>query len=351
MATTILCDKKVAACRNAQGEVFYLVFEQTYQKNDYPHRLDWSCKAFGTYEEVMEKIFCGAASCTNGMLKSRNGDIGPENYIKSWLREFDAPCKFAEDHEFVLEVSEKWRSTIPTSLWREAAAALSAIGREDIVHELSKDGGTKRVSLAKDFDVIRALYSVKALIAAWRLFEVEDCQIVRDASLAPNRVQQSERPNVTLPHFLKHGSNHYLIKEAGKSWQSSYWTRSVFDGFIMGEAYRAEMLAPGSSCRLIAQYGDRMATAPSFPSGTKVTITIAPEGVAECCVEDAKRLAKVLGIPEEVHSFTVEFHRLPEYEAWRLFDLHQLQLLWDVPECLDQPDVQVATMTQADMIF
>lgn len=351
MATTILCDKNVAAFRNTKGEVFYLIFSQTYAKNDHPHRPDWTCLAFGTFEEVMENVFLSAAACASGMLKSRNGDIKPENHIQSWLRAFDNPYQFTVEQEFVLQVSEKWRSTIPTSLWREAAAALTAIGRQDVVHELSKEGGTVRVSLAKDCDVLRALYGTKAPIAAWRLFDVGDCRTTYDASLAPHRVVQSDTSTIALPQFLKYSTNRYLMKEADKPWRSPYWTRSVFDQFILDQAYQAEMKAPRSSVRLIAQYRERMTSAPVIPSGTKVTVTIAPANVAICCIEDAKRLAKALRIPEEAHSFTLEFDRLPDDEAWRIFDLHENQLVWDVPTSPSLSEPQESSLTQADLVF
>lgn len=336
MGATVICDKKIAACRNKRGEIFYLAFIESYAKNDYPHQPDWSCFAFGSFEEVMKKIFQGASSCESGMMRSKNGQVKPENYIKSWSRLMTKPVRFDEGKLFTLSVGDQWRSTIPISLWTEAATALCSIGRDDIVRKLSTKGETVSVSLGRDFEVIQALYSVNGPIPVWRLLEVHDCKSFIDSSLLPQREITSTIAYTVHTQFFNAGNNRLLMKEPGKEWKSTNSPHSLLVAFIQDVAYPAEMKATGLGFRLIAEYRERIASAPELPVGTKVTVTIAPGEIAQHYVEEARRFAKMMGQWDEVFSFALDYQKLEPDQAFHLFDFHEKQLLWEIPAYLAQ---------------
>jgi hypothetical protein len=89
MGATVTTGKCAAAFRSNEGELLYILFERSYEKNCYPHTDHWSAFAFGTREEVLRRAFVGASDCCGGMLQSRSGDIKPENYIESWKQELN----------------------------------------------------------------------------------------------------------------------------------------------------------------------------------------------------------------------------------------------------------------------
>ena len=78
MGATVTTGKCAAAFHSSNGELLYILFERSYEKNCYPHIDHWSAFAFGTREEVLRRAFVGASDCCGGALQSRSGEIKPE---------------------------------------------------------------------------------------------------------------------------------------------------------------------------------------------------------------------------------------------------------------------------------
>ena len=95
MGATVTCRKLAAAFACADG-VFYALFEQTYEKNCYPHTPGWSCVHFGNIDHALRTIFRHASSCEGGMLQSRSGCITPEGYIAGWMKEMASPMRMPD---------------------------------------------------------------------------------------------------------------------------------------------------------------------------------------------------------------------------------------------------------------
>ncbi len=91
MGATVTVGKKVAAFKANNGKVGYVLFEETYEKNCYPHTPHWSCVGLGYLDDVMTRIFARASSCEGGSLQGRGGYITPEGYISGWLNELAEP--------------------------------------------------------------------------------------------------------------------------------------------------------------------------------------------------------------------------------------------------------------------
>ncbi|AXW10006.1 hypothetical protein CJO90_05710 [Ralstonia solanacearum] len=91
MGATVLVDLKTAALRRPDGSIIYFLFENTYEKNLYPHEPRWSCVAIGSYEQVLLRIFQGAAACEGGSLQGRGCGLLPETFILRWQRALRAP--------------------------------------------------------------------------------------------------------------------------------------------------------------------------------------------------------------------------------------------------------------------
>lgn len=83
MGATVVTGKAVAAFHHpTTGEVIYLAFEETYEKNCHPHTPRWDPRAIGTFEQVMKVLYGSAAACEGGMLQTRSGHTKPELYLK-----------------------------------------------------------------------------------------------------------------------------------------------------------------------------------------------------------------------------------------------------------------------------
>jgi hypothetical protein len=95
MGATVTCKKLVAAFAGA-GRVFYVLFEQTYEKNCYPHTPGWSCTYCGGIDGALRRIFRYASSCEGGMLQNRSGWITPEGYIAGWMKEMASPVRMSD---------------------------------------------------------------------------------------------------------------------------------------------------------------------------------------------------------------------------------------------------------------
>lgn len=82
MSSTILTNKAAAAFRHpVTGKVIYALFGENYESNVTPKTPDWSCFALGEYADVMKVVFNYASACEGGCLRSRAGEIKPENLI------------------------------------------------------------------------------------------------------------------------------------------------------------------------------------------------------------------------------------------------------------------------------
>lgn len=77
MGATVTTGKRAAAFKAPSGQNFYVLFEETYEKNCTPHTPHWNCILFGDLIAAMERIFRHASACEGGMLQGRGGSITP----------------------------------------------------------------------------------------------------------------------------------------------------------------------------------------------------------------------------------------------------------------------------------
>lgn len=105
MGATVTCNKKVGAF-SIENTIYYVLFEETYEKNVYPHTPHWCAVSLGTIDKVMKSIFLHASGCEGGGLQNRNGQIHSENYITAWLHELANPIQFSPERTVRLQFSE-----------------------------------------------------------------------------------------------------------------------------------------------------------------------------------------------------------------------------------------------------
>ena len=131
MGATVTTGKRAHAFLSNEGAPIFILEEQTYEKNCYPHAPKWSVAAFGAYQDVMRHVFRYASVTDGGMLQGRSGWIGSEGYIKSW-RDAIANADLDRNHEepatVNLYVGTSWTAPI-----EKGSNESTAIDRKSVV--------------------------------------------------------------------------------------------------------------------------------------------------------------------------------------------------------------------------
>lgn len=270
MGATVTCGKHAAAFIAPGGRVFFVLFEETYEKNVHPHRPHWSCIGFGTIEDAMRRVFAYGSSCEGGMLQSRGGAIRPEGYIAGWMRELANPTRMPE-RDVRLSCTDSYASPIPKDKIQDVAALLREARYTDAADAIA-DGREATLSLHRDADVLARIYGGGAL-SPWRIIPsyAAPLSAPKDVSLgyAPKAAKAVSIESVealTVPDM----ENRLLRRDDG-GWYCAGWAYSIVAKFI--EAYwRTELAEPGSFKKRIQAFRDAIQGAPSVPDGTLVSI-------------------------------------------------------------------------------
>lgn len=257
MGATVSVAKMAAAFKANNGKVGFALFEQTYEKNCYPHTPKWSCLAIGTREDVLRMIFLCAASFEDGLLQTRTGERSTEAFISEWLGELAMPFDL-QDKQIELRIGDDWQAPIPaTDIYNKDRRpkidqALRSAGYSGAADTLGA-GQTLAVSLYQDLDLLRTLFAVpqganSALCGSWRILSHKDAgqSIARTLGIPRAKPRGA---TLTLPRLLKVQSPNrsvdaMLVQQDGGHYAISW--RSFIDVSIAGICVEAEIKYPGS---------------------------------------------------------------------------------------------------------
>ncbi|SIR88149.1 hypothetical protein SAMN05880566_13320 [Janthinobacterium sp. TND4EL3] len=329
MGATVVTGKTVSAFRNPKsGEVIYLIFEQTYEKNCYPHTPSWGCRAIGTFEQVFQRVFATATACEGGMVQSRSGNTKPENYIKSWRICFSEPFQM-DDLEFELKLGgTSMYDRLPDSHVEKALAMLERIGRKDIADALKV--GPVTVSLHRDVDVIIGLYGVDTELPIWKLIDDLRGLGYADESLAPPLGKR----DIAIPSVVAYAfdKENMVIGIGGAPLKHLGWRYSAVGHYILDVALPIEMQSSFSAYKLIREFRDTCDAAPELPDDTIITVTPAKAEHSHY-MGNAKKLAVKLGLYASVddvpESYETTFGLVREMkEEYFLSTLEISQTTW-----------------------
>lgn len=264
MSSTITTGKRAAAFRSPTGNIIYALFEQSYESNCTPHTPRWSCLRIGGISSVMQRVFSSAAACEGGMLRGRSGPITPEAYIGGWLKELATPHAMRDVSILLCVGTDSLHDSIPANEFEKARRALVAIGRNDISDRLA-GGGTVRVSLHQDAEVVCALYG-PGVLPPWRVINMSPIFFfdpATDMGYAPIPVTNFEVVRPSLLRVSGHAISEdlYLVPRADGSRYAAFAWR-VLDNFIEG-LWAAELREPGSYRKRIRAYRDAIKLAPA----------------------------------------------------------------------------------------
>jgi len=337
MGATVVTGKAVAAFPHPiTGEVIYVVYEETFEKNCYPHTPSWGPRAIGTFEQVMKVIFGSAAACEGGMLQTRSGNTKPELYLKSWRLSFNEPFRMA-DQEIKLKLGgESLYASIPTNHIETALAALERIGRQDIAEAL-KAGETVTVSLLKETDVVTTLYGVGTGLSLWKVIRGKWGCLYADENLAPPIAKR----NVAMPNVVAYAvdKENVVVSMDGGPLKHMGWRYSAVGQYTREVAYPIEMQSSFSAYRLIREFRDMCDSAPELPDDTIITVTPA-NTEHSYYMGSAKNLAVKLGIFASVEdvpeTYETTFGVVRELqEEYLLSTLEEGQLGWTMAPSVD----------------
>jgi hypothetical protein len=267
MGATVTC-KKLAAAFAGADSVFYVLFEQTHEKNCYPRTPSWSCTYCGGIDGALRTIFRHASSCEGGMLQSRSGCITPEGYIAGWMKEMASPMRMP-DCRIALQVSESIYASVSNGNVEAVWGILDSNGQAAAADAILA-GGQATLSLHRD---AVAVASLCAEIAPWRLIQSYAVPLYepRDASLGYNPRPAAAFEIARAAAFKIDDHNRLLQRQDG-SWFCAGWQYAIVGDFVAG-LWKVERKEPGSFKKRIQAFRDALNSAEPVPAGTKVVVS------------------------------------------------------------------------------
>lgn len=356
MGATVTTGKCAAAFRSNEGELLYILFERSYEKNCYPHTDRWSAFAFGTREEVLRRAFVGASDCCGGMLQSRSGDIKPENYIESWKQELNRPVQM-RDVVVTLKFETGWRAALPEDASERVLSVLQRAGLADRFDVIRNEGIT--ATLYGDTGLLRAIYGVDGELSPWRVFNHSDTGTV-PIDVPPVRNVSAREIDLPSPRCFAIDADVRLVAGDDGKWSDGVWAYSALAQYVTGPALERELVQPGFAKATIPVVREALKNAAPLPEDTRITVR------RTACKEDHHRravdeLARGLGLIGErdqaADEFTFLFSDIKGEDAdsvrYRVGSMRDV-LTWDVPEAAAPevaPALQPVSATQGQLAF
>lgn len=328
MGATITTDKKVAAFVRANGDIVYFTFEETYEKNVTPHTPSWGARAVGTYEDVMLSVMRSAAGTEGGGLQTRSGHTTPELYLQSWRRAFKAPVPMPDQEIEITLGGTSFRAPIEDEDVDPAVAALTKIGRQDLIDALR--AGPVTLQLHADIDIIIALYGVRTRLPLWKILRYDPPHGSGAEYLAPAK----RNAPVMAPTVDAYRIDQYnvLVSIGGAPYQHMGWDYSAVGQYILEIVLPLELRCDGAAKKMIGAFRDKLTAASPLPESTTITVTPAA-GDSSYRIGSARELAVKLGISSDKASvpetFNVTFGDVKTAEAeYPLSTLQASQIEW-----------------------
>ena len=255
MGSTVTTGRMAAAFRAPSGNTIYGLYEQTYEKNCYPHTPHWSAIYIGQIAGALQKVFNYASSCEDGMLQNRLGWITPEGYLRSWMSELQAPVQMTRDHDVDLYMkADSIYAPLSQNSIPAVAASLTEAGLGDAAAQLQV-GGKVRLSLFKHAELI-SLLAEQYQISAWSLlpdYTRPNSEAERYASLGvPAGKSKLDTPDYQ-PALIVSQHGDMIMRDADGDWHCKGSRYEILASYIQGLA-AIEQAHPGNYRHLIQSY-------------------------------------------------------------------------------------------------
>lgn len=312
MGATITCGKKVGILAHDDGQHSIVLFEETYEKNCYPHTPHWSPIYIGGIAGAIRRIYSDAASCADGMLQSRGGMIEPQHHVKDWMRELLHPVEVESGQAQFRRLSTTEYGDEPT-VYEKALAAIATLREkgvvmpEDFVAGVAANKGFyyRLASLAPE--VLEALFGYgPGNIGAWVSgIKVPVCgKPCNPPEEALSALSARPVKSVHLADFVRLQGERYTFFMAREGWAGDDRYR------LAGEKYRTfcqairkagemEAVQPGTGLAAIQSAREAMESAPVLAPDTPILITLT-HTLSKWCAEERKRVIERFGGEDQV---------------------------------------------------
>lgn len=271
MGSTVTTGKQVCAIRDAKtGTPIYILFEETYEKNCYPHTPSWSCICIGDIREALHTIFDHAGVCEGGMLQNRSGHITPEGYIQGWMGLFREPYAYP-DIRAQMTLGTNWMDFFKPEGLELAKAALQ--GKPDALALLAgleqAENGRYAFMLHENIGALAdILHAAKKRgwglgIDHWNSLEI-DCRLGHNPKKASSF-------DIKVPEAVRLDNDERLVKGEDGQWRQAGWSYSVVGNYV-SDLWEAELNEPGSYKKRIKAFREAIEGAPliSFPTRVRL---------------------------------------------------------------------------------
>ncbi|MDE3022624.1 MAG: hypothetical protein KGI54_12320 [Pseudomonadota bacterium] len=274
MGSTVTVGKKAYAFKPPSGEIVYAIFENTYEKNCYPHTPHWGCCGIGNIAQIMRRIFLAASICEGGSLQGKKGWISPEGYIKGWLKELDCPIEMA-DKCITIKMGNRFYDAISQEGFAKISVLLQQENRQDIVDRLER-GEEIALSLYADAQLIVTLCN-QGKVSSWRLIPSAPYGGECNTSLGYHPVPAIRYEMVTPSAYRIDINDDCIIRQDDGSWHCEGSEYSIVEDYI-AHLWQSEILEPGSYRNRIRNFRNAMKLAPKLPSeSVKISVDLTVE--------------------------------------------------------------------------
>ena len=283
MGATVTVGKKVGAFIASNGKTGYVLCEETYEKNCYPHTPSWSCVGIGYIEDVMTRIFGMASSCEGGGLQGKGGDITPEGYISGWLSELAEPMAVPNIKK-TLAFGENFYATIPENLRAKVLQGLEDAGFVEQAGALRAQGF--EASLYDDLEVLRAIYvKHRNELGPWRFIDISAIHFLLHMPIRKDLGYAPAKNTTYKPSFAQMISIH----ENRMAIQCSDGRFRISDdvtGQFIRQYAATEIAYPGTYRKSIKAFREAVKAAPKAGDETKVYVTMEGLNQSESYLRD-----------------------------------------------------------------
>lgn len=270
MGATVTVNKLAAAFVADNAMVVYVLFEETYEKNCYPHTPHWSCIHMGDIQSTLDRVFKAASCCEGGDLQGRAGNIKPENYVAGWLDELSNPMIF-EDKVVSLEIGNRFNASIPEAKAEAVLAKLDELGKSEITDRL-RNKERVILSLYNNANLLLSIYG--KILPAWHVISnsMRPHTSVRKPDLG-HHPEKARNKALSTPEILKFGDQFRLMKKPNGTWFYAGNTWSVVGNYV-STLGNVELNEPGLSRARIKAFRQAVMDAPEIPKGTRISVDL-----------------------------------------------------------------------------
>ncbi|QMI49913.1 hypothetical protein [Burkholderia sp. MBR-1] len=236
-----------------------------------------------------------------------------------------------------IAIGSSWRAPVPSESVSKAQIALSKC---NLGHRFTEISAGLKVDLARDTDLVLALYGVDGPFSPWRILGDSFLDTVRfEPDTPPRRRKQARMPKIRC---FAIDSENRLVSFDGGPWRCSGWAYSTVQELITEILYPLELLEPGHAKKALPILRTQVSEAPQLPHETRVEIHRSPPGVPSWKIRTADTLAEILGICAETEAAPTRFSfhicdlANKENGTSHLSHLDHDQVRWHVPDLTAQ---------------